>query len=151
MRTFHDSIGREWKIDINVSSYAKVKTECSFDLLKLFAGGESGVEDLLSNPPQLVAVLWTLCEQQAEKAAITPEQFGVGFAGDSLQDAAFALIEATIDFFPNARKRALAREVVGKIKEVETERINQAQRRLQELTPEVILTLFNSALKSPGS
>jgi hypothetical protein len=79
---------------------------------------------------KLVQVLFALCEQQAQKAEVTPELFAVGLGGDVLEAASEALMQAVVLFTRPARRPVLlavlerAKEAIAKGKEMLVQRIN---------------------------
>ena len=151
MHSFADNAGREWRLNVNVSTLTRVANDTGIRLDKLFESKLSGLEQLLSDPAKLVEVLWSLCETEAKRGEITPEQFGAGFAGDALESAANALIDEVILFFPSAPKRALATTIVEKARETDKYSLELAKKKVQELTPEQVLTLSRRVLNSPES
>lgn len=114
MRKFADLKGREWNLLVTVQSLIDVRAVTRVDLGKIFEAQLQGLGELVDDPARLVDVLWTLCQLQAADLQVTPEDFGRSLAGDVLQGAIDALVHATIDFFPNAQRRELLRQLVGK-------------------------------------
>lgn len=107
MRTFKDSAGRTWKIDINVAQVKRVKSALSLDLLGLVDDRMRPLEQLLSDPVKLVDLIYVLCSEQVEKDGVSDEQFGRAMAGDVIEAAAEAFVGALSDFFPSRQRQAL--------------------------------------------
>jgi hypothetical protein len=95
---FTDKAGRAWDLVIEVPHLRRLREEFRFEPAKAFT--ENAMVELLTDPERLVGVLYTVCEEQAEKAGVTPEQFARGFDGAAIDGAFKALIEAVADFSP---------------------------------------------------
>jgi hypothetical protein len=132
MKSFRDTKGRDWTIDVNVASARRVKAAVHVDIIgdgKVFAQLSADVE-------AFVNVLYVLCKAQADADGITDEQFGEGLAGDALEAATTALLEEIADFFPKDR-RAVLRQVVTKMDEVQGRVAVAASAKLETLGPEI--------------
>jgi hypothetical protein len=57
----------------------------------------------------LVNTLYAVCKPQAEERSVTEEQFGELLVGDTIEQAAEALVRGIIDFFPKDRRPVLNR------------------------------------------
>ncbi len=104
MQKFVDRAGRIWIVDIDNTTLRRVKTltECIF--LKI----DGDLITRLSTDPLLLGdVLFAICKPQADQQQITDEAFGEGLAGNSIDDATGALLEALINYFPESRRRLL--------------------------------------------
>ena len=75
------------------------------------------------------AILWW--KPQADQQQITDEAFGEGLAGNSIDDATGALLEALINYFPESRRRLL-RKAAEKQKLIETRGISAIEKRLDD-------------------
>lgn len=106
-RTFSDSFGREWSVKVVVDTIEKVR-EIDVDL-----GDVTGqtMKRLAMDDVLLVRSMWLICEEQADKAGVTPRQFGESLFGDAIDDAYEALRGALDDFFPR-RKREFWRRMM---------------------------------------
>ena len=80
MHTFTDTAGRDWSIDINLHTAARVRDVVKVDLLDVWKGNI--FQRLADDPFTLGAVLFCLIGEQAEKQGVSPEQFAVALAGD---------------------------------------------------------------------
>lgn len=107
MKTFKDNAGRSWEVDVHVTAIERVRAATGIDLLTAVDPQAHLFDTLAADPVRLVGVLFTLCEEQAEKRGVAPEDFGRGMAGDALDAACEALEGATIDFFPKLRRTLL--------------------------------------------
>lgn len=147
MRKFKDLKGREWSVEVTVQGVVEVRQAVEIDLGKLFADDMQKLGELLDDLPKLVDVLWLLCAEQAKAAGVAPEDFGRALAGDVLQGAADALIDSTIDFFPNARQRELRRQILQKSRAAFGILADRGEAELQNLDPQ---TLCDFAMNSRG-
>ncbi|HUT10070.1 MAG TPA: hypothetical protein VMY35_17345 [Phycisphaerae bacterium] len=108
MKTFKDRKGREWMIDVNLTSIARVHDLCGVkltDLADVKSPTDSLVFRLLDDPLLQFNVLHALLMPQMEAKGIEPEDFGAAMAGDPIDDATTAVLGAVVDFFPNQRDR----------------------------------------------
>lgn len=97
MRTFSDTQGRQWCIDINIGALKRVKTLIDVDLLQAKDG-----ETLLllaDDPMKLADVLFALVQPMALARGVSDEDFGAALGGDTMRAAADAFVEELIDFF----------------------------------------------------
>jgi len=127
MRSFQDRRGREWRVELNVGDVERLRAS-SLALNVLDVVDEHRAEACytrLSDPVTLVRVLWHLIEDQATAIGVTPEDFGGAMGGDALDDAAAALDQALVDFFPRSLRRVME-AAQAKIREIETRAADQA-------------------------
>jgi len=148
MRKFIDSRDREWSVLVTVQGIVDVRDATTIDLGKLFDNSLKLLGELLDDPPRLVDCLWVLCADSGTAAGVTPADFGRSLYGDVLEAATNALIDSTIDFFPNARRRGLVRQVMDKSRAGFTALADRGEAELQKLDPR---TLCDYALNSRGS
>ena len=129
MRTFADTTGREWKVDVNVGTCKRVKTLLpGTDLLDV-AGGDLLCR-LASDPILLCDVLYVVVKPQADAEGVSDEAFGQALGGDALEAATTALLEALSDFFPSAKRRVLQKALV-KLRALENRVADAAEARLE--------------------
>jgi len=149
MAKFVDAERETWIVRVDVAVQRRVKELAEFDIRGLQSGHE--FVELATDSSKLVAVLYAVCLPQIKDRALSEEQFASRFAGDVLEEAADALLEAIIDFFPKSQRAALA-----KLREATSRGIRKvfelAERSLDidELEAE-IERRFHQASKSPGS
>lgn len=105
---FTDLAGTRWRVRINVAAIRLIRERHCLDLLKILDREANPFAQLADDPLRLCDVLWTLIAPQAEEAGIPELTWLENMAGDVLTDAAYALMEATVDFFPQHRRRPLA-------------------------------------------
>jgi hypothetical protein len=131
--------------------------------LDVLDGGESLMK-LATDPYTTANVLYLLCEAQCEKAGVTDEQFGEALAGDVIDEAAQALMDELVDFFPKRQREAL-RTMLARISAVQDQGAELGTAKLKgALTDEMIrremdnasreidlLLAGNSSGNAPGS
>jgi hypothetical protein len=130
------SLGVTWSVTIDAYKIRTVRTRREFDL-----GAQDGQQlRALSADPVLAAeILWDLVESQAKAANVAEEAFFAALTGDVGEQAAFALFDAIIDFFPRGRREAL-RRLLDKDREIEAAGLDLAVGKLtnQETTQSLL-------------
>ncbi|MCE5280340.1 MAG: hypothetical protein ABFD92_07860 [Planctomycetaceae bacterium] len=111
MRMFKDTENRTWQVAVNVGSIKRVRDVLGINLLEMIESKE--MQALITDPMQVVDILYVMCGEQIESRSLSAEQFYAGLVGDVLGDAADALLEDLVDFFPRGR-RELLRKAAGK-------------------------------------
>lgn len=142
MAQFRDLAGREWRVAIRVASLARVRVETNFELSKLLDEKLRRLGEIAADPELLCRVLFVLIADQAEKQGVTLDQFFESMAGDPLEEAFDAFLEAFADFCPSQR-RALLRMLARKNKEAAAAATGRAMAALE--------TSRTSPTDSPGS
>jgi len=115
MRSFKDNADRTWTVTLNVYAVKKVRDLLQVDLLDLGGDAKDGnglLYRLIADPVLLVDVLYVVCQEQADEANVTDEQFGRAMAGDAIDGATKAFLEELADSTPSPRDRARARKVI---------------------------------------
>jgi hypothetical protein len=110
MRSFTDSTGRSWQLEVLVGTIKRVRALAGVDLLGVLEGVM--LDKLASDAVLLVDVLYACCKEQADGLGISDEQFGRSMTGDALEAGSLALLEALADFFPS-RQRLLLRQALA--------------------------------------
>lgn len=149
MAKFKDSVGRDWVLALDVHTIGLVDAKTSVRVDRLFDNELAILTDLAKDPVKLVGVLWVIVEEQAAKPGITPEQFGRGLAGDSLEDALDALVEAVTDFSPR-RQRKLLRALTAKSTEVAEAQTTLGLTQIAAIDPWKPVTRSEPATNSPA-
>jgi len=110
--TFRDNAGRLWDLRLSIAAVKRVRNELQVDLLgKDFA---KVVDQVFGDLVTLCNVAYVVVKPEADRLGVTDEQFGVAMAGDAIEEAIYALMDAMRDFTPNPRDRAR----VGKVLEL---------------------------------
>lgn len=119
--TFTDETGRDWIVCVTIPDVTAIRETCNVDVLEV-----EGVAKLDRDMVKMVAVLWVLCERQASKIPLTPEDFGRMFSrGETLDAAAKALREALINF-SRPHQRELIQGVLQKQEKLLNAQMRQA-------------------------
>ncbi len=136
MRTFSDLAGREWRLSIGLATARRVKEQTGgrVDFVEQAKGGNGhNVFGALAADFELLGqVLWLLCEPQATELGVSELEFVEAFDMDTLARAQDALVEATIDFFPN-RSRSLLREGAAVAVELAAEEATAAEMKARTI------------------
>ncbi len=103
MARFTDAKGKDWVISITVNTIRKVKAKTGEDLSRAVEG--DFLKRIGGDACLLGSILWALVEDKAE--GLTEDEFYDALAGDALEAAASAFVEALIDFFPQPRRSLL--------------------------------------------
>ena len=105
MEIFKDKNGREWILDYCLETVDSVKAAEGIDLLDL---SESSPLWSMDSDYRLAAkILFRMCEEQAEKASVSAQEFMKGLNGDSIDEGVAALRRAAMDFFPKGKRPIL--------------------------------------------
>ena len=130
-QTFYDNKKRAWALAVNTATIKRVKEALGVNLLDA-VGGQ--LIDRIANDPALFAdVLFVLVKPQAEAAGISDVDFGEALAGDEIESASLAFINAMVDFFPNGRREVLGRAIAAgmeKAKKAEAEMLQKFEATL---------------------
>lgn len=106
MHSFKDKAGREWKVEANFGSYARVKAATGVKLYDIATEDRQSLVQL-TDAFTLGSVIWSMIEPQAEARGLTPEQFYESVDGQVLNDAYAALIDEMIFFCPTRQRKVL--------------------------------------------
>jgi len=159
MKTFKDNAGRAWTVTVNVDAVKRVRSLLNVNLLEVLDG--KLIERLAGDAVLLCDVLYALVKPEADERKVTDEEFGRSMAGDAIEQGTTALLEELVDFFPQARRRLLAK-ALETLKAWEAKALGVAEQRLEspELAAEVeaamqasrpARTAGGSSGSSPGS
>jgi hypothetical protein len=127
MKTFSDNAGRTWTVQINVDAIKRVRDLAQVNLLEVVEG--KLLERLIGDPLLLCDVIYCLCKPEADAQNFSDVDFGRAMAGDAIDHATTALLEELVGFFPQAKRRVLAK-ALAKLKNLETAAIAAVETRL---------------------
>jgi hypothetical protein len=153
MKTFTDNAGRTWTVQINVETIKRVRDLAQLNLLEVIEG--KLIEQLVSDPILLCDVIYIVCKPEADARQISDADFGRAMAGDAIDSATTALLEELVSFFPQAKRRVLAKalaklqnlqRIVSERAESMLENPNLEQQIIQQLDE-----LDRAAQRSPSS
>ena len=102
-----DREGRQWSTAISVNTIKRVRDLAGVNLLAVFEGPL--LQQLAEDPVLLVNTLYAVSKAQADERRLTDEAFGELLVGDTIEDAAAALVRGIADFFPQDRRGVLLR------------------------------------------
>lgn len=110
MAKFTDNRGDDWLVDLTVFHVERIKRDVDVNLNDALvpAGDDGGnlITRLDCEPDLLVGVLYAACEDQVKQRGLGPEDFARRFAGEILNAAFAALVEALLAFFRKPNQRA---------------------------------------------
>jgi hypothetical protein len=113
VKSFTDNKARAWNVAIDAPAIKRVRKELEVDLL------DAGLLKRLSDDPVLlVDLLWVLVSPQAGTIGVTDEDFGRSLAGDAIDHATRAFLDALLEFLPG-QKRRLMEAAVEKLRKLE--------------------------------
>lgn len=137
--------GKEYLLTIDGPKIRRVRDAVKVDGvgLDLVSRDASSFQKLADEPLLVQEVLSVLCRSQYEANGLTDEQFQESLSGDDGYNAANALVEAIIDFFPSRQQKVL-REMLATSREAEAEIHATAQRRTAD-------PRLRAALKAKGA
>lgn len=131
MTAFKDTSGRTWTLALNVDALKRVRALCDVDLMDVVQDRGELLGRLSSDPVLLCDVIYAICKPDADAKGASDEDFGRAMAGDAVDQATNALLEALVDFFPGPRRAVLAR-VFKKLKAVQAKALVLANARLDD-------------------
>jgi len=126
VQIFKDNKGREWVVEITVSTINRIKDLTGVNILETDA-----IKTLGGDILQLVNVLYAIVQPQAMKDGITDEQFGEALGGDSIDAASEAFMTEYVGFFPR-RKRSLLQTALDKQREIEGRAMDAIKAKLDK-------------------
>lgn len=107
--TFKDTEGREWNLSLSVDTLKRLRERLDVDLMA--RGLLEVLQKVFGDYVELANVLFVIVEPQAKERGVSDVDFGRALAGDAIEHATFAFMEAIQLFTPNRRDR----ERVGKL------------------------------------
>jgi hypothetical protein len=118
MQTFRDNAGRQWQLEVTVTTVKRVRLLNGVDLHRVIAREPKNpanpfpnLEEFFEDSIQVADVVWTLVESQAAAAGIDQESFGEALAGAALEAAAVSLYNALGDYCPHAPTRHALKKI----------------------------------------
>ena len=151
MRLFQDIKGEGWQLEINTTVIKRVKSLLDVNLLSLADNNFALLDRLSTDLVLLVDVLYVVCRDQANERNITDEEFGRRMAGDQIITARDVLIEELVDFFPDARRRAMMKTVTQKARELTEAILSKGELAIAEVEKLDTQAVANSLMASFGN
>jgi hypothetical protein len=146
MRTFADNAGRTWTVQINVDAIKRVRDLAKVNLLEVVEG--KLLERLISDPVLLCDVIYSVCKPEADAKSLTDVDFGKAMGGDAIDGGTTALLEELVDFFPQGKRRVLAK-ALAKLRKLETAALAAVETRLDSPELEKRMAAQLAELASP--
>ncbi len=135
MRTFKDSTGRAWTVEITVGSVQRARDLAGVDLLDPGALNERGEALMTRLALDLILfgqTLYALCKPQADAAGLNDEGFAGLLSGETLRGAYDAVWDEWADFFRCLRRPHLVAAL---------EKVTQLVRRVTEATAQRVAAI----------
>lgn len=148
MPSYKDLKNNTWQVEVTAATIKRVKVLVGVSLPDLVSNGWVGFGQLANDVISFIEVMHAVARPQVDALGVTEEQFLEAHAGDVIQQAAFALQEAIVDFFPDSRQREIQRTILRKNRQTLTEVLLEDQKRLDKIDPRV---LASQLIASSGS
>ncbi len=148
MRTFKDTAGRMWTLQINVDAIKRVRGLLEVDLLEIADG--KLIERLASDPVLLCDVVYAILKPDADDQHITDTDFGRAMGGDCLEQATNSLLEELADFFPSSKRQVL-RMALTKLRDVDAKIVALAEKKLASPALDARINLLLESSGEPYS
>jgi len=151
--SYVDTAGRDWRLVVTVARVKRVRSELSFDPLS-FDNSESGLLKVIADPVLLAGAIYHFAEPRPESIGVTAEQFGEGLAGNVIDEATRALLEALTDFFPNGGPKKIlkaALDASSDLSAMNEKQIDDALAAFHSAIKADALTGLSIATTVPGS
>jgi hypothetical protein len=113
MKTFVDTTGQSWTIQLTINSVKRVRELLDVNLLDLMGGDPPLLTRLGTDIVLLCDVIFALVRIQADDAKITDEQFGKALGGEAIQAASVAFYDELISFFLGVGRRDVVRAITA--------------------------------------
>ena len=99
MSKFVDATGDEWDLRITAGHLRPLREDFGVDLRDALKAEDNSLADALGDPEKFVSVIYFLCDDQAQKKGVSPQDFALRMDGETLENAATALFGAVNSFF----------------------------------------------------
>lgn len=134
MRSFIDAEGRDWALDMNISSARPLSEFCkkSDPSVNLFDATSflTAVGDIIF----AVDCLSVMTAEQRDRRGMTPADFGRALKGKTAYEAQRALIEEYADFFPDPATAGILRRSLN--------RLSESSKREEEVVEKALELMF---------
>jgi len=122
---------QEFGIALNVTALKRVKAMTGVDLMDALDG--SLLQKLRKDPCLLVDIIWAIVKPEA--GTMTDEEFGSGMAGDAIEHATKALLDAIVAFCPSPRDRQILGRLLEKAEATEEKVRTAIDARVEGIDP----------------
>jgi len=113
MKTFVDTAGRSWSIQLTIDSVKRVRGLLGVNLLDLVSGEPPLLTRFGTDIVLLCDVIFVLVKPQADAAEITDEQFGIALGGEAILGAQSAFYDELISFFQGLGRKDVIRAIAA--------------------------------------
>lgn len=136
MASFKDVNGTVWEVSFTIGKCRTIKSAHKIDFVN--AHDAKAVTAIEESDELMVAVLWMLCEEQAQGRGMDETAFAEILNGDVLADAQYAIEEALI-FFSRPERRDNLRAMFEKKRGAIKSALRMAMEDMQkaDLEPEI--------------
>jgi len=138
MKTFTDTEGRPWTIDLNITTVKRIRSRLNIDLMKISDGDPPLVTVLQQDVILLCDVIYVAIEPVATALGVKDEQFGAALGGKAILDASEAFWGALQDFFQSQGKQALA-NVIEKAQAMQAAGMRAVLTEVNKIDPEKVI------------
>lgn len=137
MPKFTDTKSRSYTVDVTIGTAKRFKSALDVDLMEVFEDKSQLLARLQKPDLELVVdMLWLCCEKQASALNVSQDEFAESLAGDPLNTAIEALLEAIQAFFPDRRNRELLGKAMAAQSKVRTQAGQLVSDRLDRIIDE---------------
>lgn len=145
---FTDRLGGEWSVALDVGLCRDIKRAHGVDLANWIDGKAAG--RLYQDDETLVAVLWMLCQSQADACDVDEEAFARLLNGDVLAAALTAIEEAVLGF-TRPDRRELVRQAIATMRDATAETLDKQRAKLASAeTRRAISAAVDRAISKAG-
>lgn len=143
--TFKDAAGRTWTLALSIGKARRIKDATAVDFGAV-ADGRVFLE-LGADPFKLCAVLFLLCEAQADLQNVTPEAFAEALDGEAI-DAAMEALIAAIVLFTRAPMRGAMERVIATTLAAQAKSMEAVERWTEANAERIAETVTNKATEA---
>lgn len=126
---FKDKLGREWSLELSIGLIESIKKDALTDIDTLLTKPEELGQILLMQPRKFAEILWVICEDEAKKREVSPEEFGKLLNRSTIDAATNGFLEAILDFYPRQSAGRVMRENLPALLASMDKEIEEATRR----------------------
>lgn len=138
---FKDGHGREWSIQFNFQVLCKIEDDLGYKIME-------NPTNLPTNPRAYVEIAWLCIEQQAEKAGVSPSDFGLSLDGQAMDSLIKCICMELAVFFEGPRPGAS--ELLRKSIENQEKFSKVSKEVVAQAFDEMFLGLQGLSASSPG-
>lgn len=148
-KTFTDTNGKKWSLDLNFEVYRRVLANCDVDLCDIVYAEQKCLKQL-ANPMTLVDVLWEVVAFQATEAHIDELAFAQALDMTVVDEAQRALLDEMLFFSRNHPRGKLVAEIVAAAKLKEKQMRDELDRAFPAMKREIATMMAKEDPFAPG-